>query len=188
MKLSSVKLQLSELLFLFNLSESREKVEFFDTDDSKNRNLHISYCSIMIFHSVVQIPKCSKRKILQPEICIFQKKFRWIMPHMMILCSMFQKLPTIVYGLGFDWILHSLHETPNYIANLVSDQLEDIIETMSQNRANTGGGDVKIVFITIPEVSMSDRFLLGMRIIFAIFGTLRCSKILGPFLSYLPQI
>jgi hypothetical protein len=75
---------------------------------------------------------------------------RQIVPHFQIFCSLVPDLSSVVYALGFDWLIHSTEASSKLIAASVTGELESIAEALLTNHKN---GDVKLFFITIPEVN-----------------------------------
>lgn len=78
-----------------------------------------------------------------------------MVPHAQILFSLVPTIPAVIYGLGFDWLIHSALLTSEAAAELVVKDVRDLADSIGMNHAMAG---VKLFCITIPEVKF-DYFL-----------------------------
>lgn len=91
-------------------------------------------------------------------------------------------LSSVVYALGFDWLIHSTEASSELIAASVTGELESIAEALLTNHKN---GDVKLFFITIPEVNfLFDLIISYMRMeingLFVFSSALEKIRVVGP--------
>ena len=77
--------------------------------------------------------------------------FRWIGSQISSISFSDKESPSIIYALGFDWLIYFNSNPAKAIANLIKNEIIDILNAV-QTTLNASEKALQFVFITIPEV------------------------------------